>query len=193
MLYSGSSGFLRNSKATRMVITSEKNSLSKTWWDMATAGSRQWRNSTFGEELFRDSIIKICSSNSEAWFKVLVNAQYSFLSTKRCPFTFLLAFEGHLCCIYFCRHPIRSVISRIFLWPVPIVPVAISPLYEAFAESIRRGQYIVHTSNKRPGQTATGQPHIPWIVRNVEYWACGASTFVQKILFFLDNPNGSRS
>lgn len=38
-----------------------------------------------------------------------------------------------------------------------IVPVAISPLYEAVAEYIWRGQYIVHNSNERPRQSATGQ------------------------------------
>ena len=88
-------------------------------------------------------------------------------------------------------YPICSVISlghtmsKIFLWRVPFVPVAISPLYEAFAENIRKGQCIVHTSNKRPGQTATGQPRILWIVGNLEFWACGASRFLQKICIFL--------
>lgn len=41
------------------------------------------------------------------------------------------------------------------------MPVAMSSFYEDFAESIMRGQYIVHISNKGPGQTTIGQPHIP--------------------------------
>lgn len=192
VLSSGSFGSLMNSKATSVVITSQKNSFSKTWWDMAKASSRQWINSTFGEQLFRDTIIKICCSNSEAWFKVLVNAQYSFLSTKRCPFTLLHAYSVHtllrgMCAVFISAGilicsvtSLGHTISKILLWPV-----AIPPLYEVFAESIRRGQYIAHTSSKRPGQATTGQPHIPGVVGNVEFGACGASNILQKIHIFL--------
>lgn len=113
-------GSLMNSKATAMVITSQENSLSKTfWWGMAKAGSCQRRSSTFGEQLFRNTITKICCSKSEAQFKILVSTQYLFLNTERCLFTFLHAYSVnillgrgvHLCTLYFWRHSICCAVS----------------------------------------------------------------------------------
>lgn len=161
---------------------------------MAKACSYQWRNSTFGEQLFRDTIIKICCSNSEAWFEVLVNTQYSFLSIKRCLFIFFMLilwtyFEEHLYLflqasnLFFCLFGAYSIQNL----PLACLHCACCHLFSLWSlwESIRRGQYIVHTSNKRPRQTAAGEPHIPWIVGSLEFGACGASSFIQKICIFL--------
>lgn len=37
-------------------------------WGMAKADSHQWRNSAFGGQLLRNTIIKICCRNPEAYF-----------------------------------------------------------------------------------------------------------------------------
>lgn len=124
-------GSFMNSKAAPVVITSQENSLSKTfWWGMAKAGSCQWRNSTFGERLFRDTITKICCSKSEAQFKVLVNARYSFLSTERCLFTFLHAYSVNILsggtCALFISEGIQSAVLSLWEIEFPNLPLACS-------------------------------------------------------------------
>lgn len=76
----------------------------------------------------------------------------------------------------FC-HLFRASNDQSFPLASSIVPFAISPLYEPVAEYLWRGQYIVYTSNKRPGQSAAGE--------NLEFRVCGISSFVENICIFL--------
>lgn len=61
---------------------------------------------------------------------------------------YLFLQASNLFCHLFRANNVRSLPLASY-----IVPVAISPLYEAVAKYIWRGQYIVHTSDKRPGQS----------------------------------------
>lgn len=193
-----------NSKATYMVIISPKNSLSKIfWWDLAKAGSCQWRNSTFGEQLCRDTITKICCSNSEAWFKILVNAQYSFLSTKRCPFTFLHAYSVNRLargtCAIFISACIQSALLS--LWDIQYP----NPSFGLFPLCLLPSHLFM-----KPLQRVSGEDNNLCILLRkgldkllllhhvfheyLEMWSSGLvepPVLYRKYVFFLNNPNGS--
>lgn len=65
MVSSGFFGYLINSKATPVLIPPKRTPSAKPFGE-AKAESHQWRNSTFDEQLFRDTITKICCGTFEA-------------------------------------------------------------------------------------------------------------------------------